>query len=169
MVGLWTVTNDKDIATDKPFPKAWVYSTGGDLFRIFCFTGRGPAVNLASIHAEYQKGEIPALIWRVDDKPATAALVKAFDPHQIVIALSRLTYQALSMASRMRVRIVRTNGLMLDMDFPLSRTKEAFRDMLIACPLDSAPEKPPHFYDPSQDLFGQLPKPIPTPAPNASQ
>lgn len=164
-IGTWSISNEKDLVTEKPFPRATAHSTLGDSFSVLCSPDRGtPMINVGSNRIEFANGEFPAMVWRVDDRPVLAALVKSFAPHDYAIGLGRQTYAALLAASRIRIRAVSANGATIDMDFPLTRTKDALRTVAAACPLESAPDNPPHLYDASQDLFGQLPKPTPKPS-----
>lgn len=163
-IGSWYVTNETDIATNKPAPRLFAPAPGGDLLSFLC-DSQGPIINLETQRLEFAVDDFPAVILRIDDAPAHVAIFGAGPKHLIGARLSRVSYAAVSTATRLRLRIVQRSGAAYNADFRLAKTTEAFKALLAVCPLSSAPDSSPKVYDPAQDVFAQLPEPARTPDP----
>lgn len=169
-IGSWFVEIDKDPITDKP--NIMAFSDSRDLpgawIRLDCRSGRAGII-ISVPQFKFKAGERAAIVLRIDDAPPIKAEVGTAQDLGIVTAkLSRNTYIALSNAKKIAARVFRESGDSWIMTFPASKTYEALKPMLAACPTASAKEGGPSLYDPSKPIFDPVTTPVSNPpAPRA--
>jgi hypothetical protein len=154
-VGSWSVEVSKDPITDKPAILAFSDSADlrGAYIRLDC-RGDVAAIAIVVTGFKFRPNERAAVVLRIDDLPAIKAEYTTVPDMGMVSAkLSRNTYTAVATAKKIAARVFRESGDSWVMTFPASRTPEALKPMLVACPIASAPEGGPAKYDPSKPIL----------------
>jgi hypothetical protein len=140
-VGSWAVRNTKDPITDKPFVvvQTPLDNRGADYLKIDCEDGK-PYIAVGLKDVVWHRKEDVEVELRIDKgEVTTSSFSTIIDDRLIVSGLSRETYAKLSIASVIAVQAVSTDGRTWQAVFKGSKTAQAMKPMLAACPLDAAP------------------------------
>jgi hypothetical protein len=156
-VGAWAVMNGSDPITDKPVVKVQtpLDSRKGPYLVLSCEGGK-PFLAFGIPGISLKAQETLSLNLRIDKGEPTQARLQAFGLDFVAARLTQATY--LSTARLIAVYISRdpeNNGDGWQLQFPVSRSAEAFRPMLAECPIESAEQAAPEKYDPEQSKNAQ--------------
>jgi hypothetical protein len=144
-IGPWAVLNRLDPITDKPNVKVQTPLDDrlGPFLSIVCEDGQ-PFLTFGIPGVVLKTRELVSLNLRIDRTDPTKTRLQAVGPDLMVARLTQATYKKITNAELIAAYIERdrenNNGQGWELQFSVSKSTEAFKPMLAACPIESAHE-----------------------------